>query len=466
MGGDGWSTTACPSFPLSPHRAPRVVSRQHAARSPRSLSFCPPRSRSTTPHAASRTHRLPTALASGGPGVVDAFSSPSPRAHVGSAGVTHALLLPSRMVEALAQSPFRFLSEDLRLAVFDELAADNAYAFSLVCEPFHATARVRHPDGIVTRTAPMCTSIPRIAWARAHGCPYNQWTCAHAAHGGHLEVLRWLRDNGCRWDLRTCAKAAEGGHLEVLRWARANKCPWSDTTCWGAVRGGHLHVLRWALENGCPWHGYLCSYAARLGHLEILKWMHTKHDLWACSDMIILCSDAALSGNLEMLQWLRSIGCAWNASICCSAASNGHLEVLQWARENDCPWDARTCAWAACYGSLEILQWARANGCPWDARTCADAAGNGHLGVLRWAHANGCSWDARTCADAAEGVPRRCSSGHVRTDVPGTRGRAPRPPCMATSKCSSGRQERLPVGRGDVRDSCSGRPPRGSPVGA
>jgi len=53
-------------------------------------------------------------------------------------------------------------------------------------------------------------------------------TCAYAAEGGHLEVLKWARENGCPWDKQTCAYAAKGGHLEVLKWARENGCPWDE----------------------------------------------------------------------------------------------------------------------------------------------------------------------------------------------------------------------------------------------
>ena len=26
---------------------------------------------------------------------------------------------------------------------------------------------------------------------------WDRWTCANAAEGGHLEVLKWARENGC-----------------------------------------------------------------------------------------------------------------------------------------------------------------------------------------------------------------------------------------------------------------------------
>ncbi len=37
------------------------------------------------------------------------------------------------------------------------------------------------------------------------------------AKKGRLGVLQWARSQGCPWDERTCAIAAEGGHLEMLK---------------------------------------------------------------------------------------------------------------------------------------------------------------------------------------------------------------------------------------------------------
>ena len=60
---------------------------------------------------------------------------------------------------------------------------------------------------------------------RYNGCPWDEWTCARAAAGGHLDELQWARLNGCPWVKWTCTFAAEGGHLDVLQWARLNGCP-------------------------------------------------------------------------------------------------------------------------------------------------------------------------------------------------------------------------------------------------
>ena len=87
----------------------------------------------------------------------------------------------------------------------------------------------------------------------AENFPWDEKTCAYAADGGHLDVLKWARENGCSWDEDTCSGAAFGGHLETLKWARATDCPLDVWTCAFAAKGGHLEMLKWARENGCPW---------------------------------------------------------------------------------------------------------------------------------------------------------------------------------------------------------------------
>ena len=40
----------------------------------------------------------------------------------------------------------------------------------------------------------------------------------------------------------TCADAAKGGHLEVLKWARDNVCPWDEDTREIAARKGYVET--------------------------------------------------------------------------------------------------------------------------------------------------------------------------------------------------------------------------------
>ena len=76
--------------------------------------------------------------------------------------------------------------------------------------------------------------------------------CEYAANYGQLEILQWARANGCPWNEFTCSGAAEGGHLEVLQWLRANGCKWDARTCTGAARGGLLGVLQWGARERLP----------------------------------------------------------------------------------------------------------------------------------------------------------------------------------------------------------------------
>ena len=133
----------------------------------------------------------------------------------------------------------------------------------------------RRTRGLVDLTDPpllsdFFNSLTRFRWARENGCPWDESTCAAAAKGGHLEMLKWAReqDPPCFWDWKTCAAAAEGGQLEVLRWAREQTppCPWSEATCASASELGHFEVLKWAREQTppCPWNG---------GFIDMLKLM-------------------------------------------------------------------------------------------------------------------------------------------------------------------------------------------------
>jgi len=194
------------------------------------------------------------------------------------------------------------------------------------------------------------------------GCGRTDWV-ERGAYSMRVR-MRPLRkmDRFDEWTYKdTCAAAAKGGQLRVLKWLRERNCPWDEDTCEGAARNGHFEILQWAREEGCPWDFNTCLGAAKGGHLEVL-------------------------------QWLREKRCPWNSLTCMGAAKGGNLEVLQWAREEGCPWDIWTCYAAARKGRLEILKWARANGCPWDSQTCTYAAVNNKLGVLRWAIENGCPY--------------------------------------------------------------------------
>ena len=204
--------------------------------------------------------------------------------------------------------------------------------------------------------------------------------CALAARGGHLTVLKWLRCGSSERILKEehgpWSVSSDDGGSDVDVTPRA--CPWDEWTCANAAAGGHLEVLKWARVHGCHWEEDIfdnpserdcAALAAEGGHLEVLKWLLRHHcesdDAWTFQ-----C--AAAGGHLKVLNWLCKHGKrehaadrdSYNMNSCARAARGGHLEVLKWLRKKGFRWDARTVQAATKAGHDDVLQWALANGCP------------------------------------------------------------------------------------------------------
>merc|ERR1712188_256300 len=180
---------------------------------------------------------------------------------------------------------------------------------------------------------------------RKHGLYCGEQTFDAAAGGGHLDIMHFMHDHlydEKLWGANSCAAAARGGHLEALKYLHEKACPWDAKTCeWAALRG-HLDVLKYAHEKGCPWDKETCRFAARGGHLEVLKYLHEKK---GCPLHEMTCSEAAQGGHLEVLKYLHEKkGCPLHERTCFEAAQGGHLEVLKYFRSKGCPWDGWTCA--------------------------------------------------------------------------------------------------------------------------
>ena len=82
--------------------------------------------------------------------------------------------------------------------------ADLALSLKLVCRQLRAAA----PATTKTWVSKVVGSVALLQGARAYDCPWDRWTCAAAAKGGHLEVLQWARANGCPWDKGLCMSIA------------------------------------------------------------------------------------------------------------------------------------------------------------------------------------------------------------------------------------------------------------------
>lgn len=77
-----------------------------------------------------------------------------------------------------------------------------------------------------------------------------------------------------------CEEAANNGDLVLLQWVRAHGCPWDGWTCYWAAVNGHLHVLQWARGEGCPWDKDFCERVARENkHFDVAEWIKSSWSL-------------------------------------------------------------------------------------------------------------------------------------------------------------------------------------------
>lgn len=245
--------------------------------------------------------------------------------------------------------------------------------------------------------------IDILKYVLAHGCPFDELTCAMAARGGQLEVLKFLRNElNCPWDYRTVFSAAAMGHLDVLKWTIANSCESTSIGHLGYVSaaGGHFKVVKWLIEEKFYIDNYTCYYAASSGNLELFKllvsiWLPRYETNFAdptnVADYILFRSkcanNIAKGGNLDMLKWwIKKKGSPYDyTSIMRLTAKFGHLKMMQWLFVEHDYRSYELTLMAAKHGHLELLKWLIEEGCPINEYKCTKiAAQYGRLDVCQW----------------------------------------------------------------------------------
>ncbi|QDZ25166.1 hypothetical protein HOP50_16g77120 [Chloropicon primus] len=190
--------------------------------------------------------------------------------------------------------------------ILEHLKEDDLFPFAMTCRYFRRMQR------FLTQKRKKGKLKLRTNLSRALGCgkqPKTMWTTGYlkwlyrgtgdkseeavnkrkfaiinfAAREGHVDLFHWLaKQKGEEkaqppWGKLTCAHAAWGGHLRVLKVLREHGCPWDEETCSSAAGGGHLEVLQWARKQACPWDYWSCYYAAQTtklrGQGEVAKWV-------------------------------------------------------------------------------------------------------------------------------------------------------------------------------------------------
>ena len=141
--------------------------------------------------------------------------------------------------------------------------------------PFHVSVSIveKHLPDPADLAVLRAVSKGMRAAVDATGRKVEEFEEDDAVERGFVSTLKCLRRRGRLSDERLlCAAAASVGDLEALKALRlAENFPWDEATCAYAAWGGHLNVLKWARKNGCPWNEDTCAEAALGGHLEMLS---------------------------------------------------------------------------------------------------------------------------------------------------------------------------------------------------
>jgi hypothetical protein len=164
--------------------------------------------------------------------------------------------------------------------------------------------------------------------------PYFCWKVART---NKLELLEWIREEKkCRWDAGTIEAAASQGNLEMVKYCVANECPIDEWACANAADGGHLECLKYLREEvKAPWDYWTAAWAARNGHLHILEYLverkYDQYSRWTC-----VC--AAANGHLDCLKYLHETAKApWDEDTVREAHENNHPDCVQYLLDTNCP---------------------------------------------------------------------------------------------------------------------------------
>jgi hypothetical protein len=213
---------------------------------------------------------------------------------------------------------------------------------------------------------PFASRIPLLEWALVNGCPKTSKMscyviiCDRVKDGkipcyGNLDGLKWLKEHGFKFGKETCAIAAAGGFLPMLKWLREEEnCKWDFYTCLWSAQNGQLETFEYAYENGCD-SQQAFAYAALNGRTNILEYLH-----WI--KIINLNEVEAMwrSKYLCVIQWAHERGYRFNAHLYAYASDNDCLDIVKYAYTIGHPVDRYNAMVMICF-KPDISEWAIKN---------------------------------------------------------------------------------------------------------
>jgi hypothetical protein len=180
-------------------------------------------------------------------------------------------------------------------------------------------------------------STLEVAWENKPSWYGETDFCNRVAATNKLELLKWAREEKkCEWDYKTIKIAAYLDNLEMVKYCVANECPVDEWACAWAADGGHLEILKYLHEEvKTPWDWSTADLTALNGHLHILEYLaERKYDQYS----ELVCVYAAENGHLDCLKYLRETAkVPWDEEAVRGAHENIETECLQYLLDNNCP---------------------------------------------------------------------------------------------------------------------------------
>eukprot|EP00027_Filamoeba_sp_ATCC50430_P001713 CAMPEP_0168556582 /NCGR_PEP_ID=MMETSP0413-20121227/8961_1 /TAXON_ID=136452 /ORGANISM="Filamoeba nolandi, Strain NC-AS-23-1" /LENGTH=280 /DNA_ID=CAMNT_0008587541 /DNA_START=290 /DNA_END=1132 /DNA_ORIENTATION=+ len=159
-------------------------------------------------------------------------------------------------------------------------------------------------------------------WPQLSVCFMDQGL-AHAAKGGHQDLVEWCLQNGAK-DLNAgLMGAAYSGNKPLVEYfVQKGADQWTESF-WQAAEAGHKNLVDYFLDKGASNINYGMVVAAKGGHKDLVEYLHQKGGY----DLGLALAWAATHGHKEVVQYLLDKGSRGIETAIALAKLNNHTEI-------------------------------------------------------------------------------------------------------------------------------------------